>query len=236
MIISVPSRYFVTNLHGGTLTINGVQIEKNCIAGPLPEFTVIETSGNQVSFWFGPSGMEWKAGSEGVTYSSQWKTLRRLPGWDAVALTGGQVWDLKIREQVRNELMGYRYGVHPPWKDFLKPGPHPNMPPGGPILLPQQIGALTNIPESHPPHFTNQQDELKYLNAQGLPQANAPSTQSTNPDQPPTKNPLASPITQTLPGQDVRPPGSDYAAVQFAHFAKEAKEFELLKKQRQLNV
>jgi hypothetical protein len=43
-------RYFVTNLHGGTLIINGMEVKKGCVAGPLPEFAVIGSPRGQISF------------------------------------------------------------------------------------------------------------------------------------------------------------------------------------------
>jgi hypothetical protein len=100
------SRYFVTNLHGGTLVVNGLQIRKGSIAGPLPDFAVIQTPGNQVSFWFGPEGRNWRAQEEGISYASQWAALRRMEGWEHVELTAGQVWDMKIRDRLRREYIG----------------------------------------------------------------------------------------------------------------------------------
>lgn len=113
-------RYFVTNLHGGTLVINGIEIKKGRIAGPLPEFAVIETPGNQVSFWFGPGGRDWRAGRDGVAYESQWATLRNMKGWEMVGLTAGQVWDIKIRDRLRREHNGAELIDDCQWAEWKK--------------------------------------------------------------------------------------------------------------------
>ena len=39
-------------------------------------------------------------------YESQWGVLRGMKGWENVALSAGQVWDLRIRERVRAEWLG----------------------------------------------------------------------------------------------------------------------------------
>lgn len=113
------SKYFVTNLEGGTLVINGLEVKKGQIAGPLPEFAIIETPGNQFSFWFGPGGRNWRGGDdEGPDYVTQWKTLRRRQGWEHVGLSAGQVWDLKIREQVRREYKGEERDDDTKWTEW----------------------------------------------------------------------------------------------------------------------
>jgi hypothetical protein len=113
------SEYFVSNLHGGTLVVNGQEVKKGQIAGPLPEFAIIETPGNQVSFWFGPGGRNWRGGDDdGPSYATQWKTLRRRPEWENVGLTAGQVWDLKIREQLRREYKGEEHDDAVQWAEW----------------------------------------------------------------------------------------------------------------------
>jgi hypothetical protein len=116
------SQYFVTNLHGGTLVVNGQEVKLGQIAGPLPEFAIIETPGNQTSFWFGPGGRNWRGGPDDApTYMSQWKTLRRSPGWENVGLTAGQVWDLKIRDRLRREYIGAEYADDAQWAEWKTP-------------------------------------------------------------------------------------------------------------------
>jgi hypothetical protein len=101
-------RYFVTNLHGGTLIINGMEVKKGCVAGPLPEFAVIESPGGQVSFWWGVGGRDWLADPLGDTFDLQWDTLRKreVDGekiFEHLGLLAGQVWDLGIRDRIRRE-------------------------------------------------------------------------------------------------------------------------------------
>lgn len=97
------SRYFVTNLHGGTLIINGQEVKKGVIAGPLPPFAVIETQGGQISFWWGVDGRNWGLNHQGINSSLHWETLRRTPGLKHIAMTAGQVWDLRIRDRLKRE-------------------------------------------------------------------------------------------------------------------------------------
>jgi hypothetical protein len=104
-------RYFVTNLHGGTLIINGMEVKKGCVAGPLPEFAVIESPGGQISFWWGVGGRNWLADSAGNSFDLQWDTLRNteVEGekvFEHLGLLAGQVWDLKIRDRIRREKTG----------------------------------------------------------------------------------------------------------------------------------
>jgi hypothetical protein len=113
------SQYFITNLHGSTLIVNGLEIKLGQIAGPLPEFAIIETPGNQISFWFGPQGRDWRGGPDDAPqYTSQWKTLRRNPGWEHFGLTAGQVWDMKIRDQLRREYKGEEHDDDAQWAEW----------------------------------------------------------------------------------------------------------------------
>ncbi len=116
---SFRSQYFVTNLHGGTLIVNGLEIKLGQVAGPLPEFAIIETPGNQISFWFGPQGRDWRGVPDGEPLcTSQWKTLRRNPGWENVGLTAGQVWDVRIRERLRREYKGEEADDDAQWDEW----------------------------------------------------------------------------------------------------------------------
>lgn len=114
-------RYFVTNLHGGTLIINGKEIKKGAIAGPLPRFAIIQSPGNQVSFWWGVGGRDWCEGRPDMahTAASHWRTLRNMVGFQHVGLTTGQVWDYKIRERITRELTGNEYEDDAEW-DAIK--------------------------------------------------------------------------------------------------------------------
>ena len=96
--------YFVTNLDGRTIVINGMEIHKGEVAGPLPAFAVIETSGGQVSFWWGVGGRNWRAGSEDQDAEQQWNLLRSLKGWGDVGVETGNVLKRKMIERVEGGL------------------------------------------------------------------------------------------------------------------------------------
>jgi hypothetical protein len=110
------SKYFVTNLHGGTLIINGVEVRKGCVAGPLPDFAVIESPGGQVAFWWGPGGRNWGAGPGHLDFSTHWNTLRSMPEWEHIGLNAGQVWDVLIKDRLRRELSGNRLVDDEDWE------------------------------------------------------------------------------------------------------------------------
>jgi hypothetical protein len=112
------ARYFVTNLHGGTLVINGQQVRKGAIAGPLPSFAVIESPGGQVSFWWGIDGRNWGVSDpEKIQdFSRKWATMRMQEDWKHVAMPAGDVWNLKIADRVRRERRGNDENDDPEWK------------------------------------------------------------------------------------------------------------------------
>ncbi|CZR63467.1 uncharacterized protein PAC_13364 [Phialocephala subalpina] len=102
----LKARYFATNLHGGTLIINGAEVKKGQIAGPLPDFAVIETEGGQVSFWWGLAGRDWGKGDDQMDWSSHWRMLRRIPGWEKLGLNAGQIWNKIIKGRIDREQSG----------------------------------------------------------------------------------------------------------------------------------
>lgn len=128
-------KYFATNLHGGTLIINGIEVRKGHIAGPLPAFAVIETPGSQFSFWWGSSGRN--NGGKDVfdpNLRRKWENYRqRYAGdgdeWRFIGLLAGQVWDYKIRDRVRRELQGHTYDDDPIWDGYKKAVPAAEPPP-----------------------------------------------------------------------------------------------------------
>lgn len=101
------AQYFLTNLHGGTLIVNGLEVRKGFVAGPLPAFAVIENAHGQVSFWWGVDGRDAGA-SEGIAErdQAQWENLRGLPGWEFVGLNAGDVWREKIGNRREREKTG----------------------------------------------------------------------------------------------------------------------------------
>jgi hypothetical protein len=112
--------YFVTNLHGGTLIVNGMEIKKGDVAGPLPAFAVIESLGGQVSFWWGVGGRHYGAGPAGVDHSAKWEILRQNPGWDHVAVTAGEVWDAKIKDRKEREKTGEDEDDDEEWESYRR--------------------------------------------------------------------------------------------------------------------
>lgn len=115
------ARYFVTNLDGGTLLINGQQVRRGCIAGPLPAFAVIESPGGQVSFWWGINGRNYKAGVDnGQPLEHKWNLLRKQKGWEYIAESAGAVWEKKILARVRAERTGNRNNDDEIWNEWKK--------------------------------------------------------------------------------------------------------------------
>jgi hypothetical protein len=98
--------YFITNLHGGTLIVNGMEVKRGDVAGPLPEFAIIECPGSQVTFWWGVGGRHWGHGPEDLDFSAKWETLRTHPGWEHIAESAGEVWDAKIKDRKEREKTG----------------------------------------------------------------------------------------------------------------------------------
>jgi hypothetical protein len=114
------ANYYVTNLHGGTMLINGAEIKIGCIAGPLPDFAVIETPGGQVSFWWGAGGRNWGAGPENANFANNWRQLRRMPGWENVGLNAGVVWNRIIRDRLVREQSGNDLEDDEQWEEWKK--------------------------------------------------------------------------------------------------------------------
>jgi hypothetical protein len=175
-------RYFVTNLHGGTLIINGMEIKKGCIAGPLPEFAVIESPGGQVSFWWGVEGRDWLTEPPGDTFDLQWDTLRKreVEGekiFEHLGILAGQVWDLKIRDRIRRETTGDAVDDEAEWEVYKNAQ--------GPMELVEASGdAVTGGDEDgdsrgypitsfdkilQPEIFATEEDELRWLHTSAEP-------------------------------------------------------------------
>lgn len=118
------ARYFITNLHGGTLVVNGMEVKMGCVAGPLPAFAVIESPGGQVSFWFGVGGRNWREGSANLRFESHWEghweTLRGKPGWENVGVMAEKVWDDVIRDRQWRERTGDDLEDDEMWKRWKK--------------------------------------------------------------------------------------------------------------------
>lgn len=114
------ANYFVTNLHGGTLIINGQEIKKGQVAGPLPAFAVIESPGGQVSFWWGVRGRNWNQSSQ-PSRERDWEILRQAPEWKYLGLKAGVVWDSKIQDRIKREEEGDEEDDDELWKSWKNP-------------------------------------------------------------------------------------------------------------------
>lgn len=133
--------YFATNLHGGTLLINGVEVGKGDIVGPLPQFAIIESPGGQVSFWHGLKGREFgnaKPLSQKEEHE-QWEHLRQSsPEWKYAGVYAGKVWAARIEDRVKREEDGIEgepdNDIWKAWKEWKEPDP--NMP----LLAYQSVG------------------------------------------------------------------------------------------------
>jgi hypothetical protein len=175
-------RYFVTNLHGGTLIINGMEIKKGCVAGPLPEFAVIESPGGQISFWWGVGGRDWLAEPAGDTFDLHWDILRKREVEDEkifehLGLLAGQVWDLKIRDRIRRETTGDAVDDEEEWEVYKNAQ--------GPMELVEVSGEtvtggdedgdsrecpITSLDKLQQPEvFATEEDELRWLHTRAEP-------------------------------------------------------------------
>jgi len=125
----IQSRYFATNLHGGTMLINGMEVVKGAVAGPLPEFAVIECPGGQVAFWWGINGRNYGAGPDGADYDRKWRTLRKLQGWQLVGMSAGEVWDMRFIDREKRERTGEPEADDEVW-DRWKVGKRAKLAPG----------------------------------------------------------------------------------------------------------
>jgi hypothetical protein len=115
------AEYFVTNLHGGTLIVNGIEVKKGDVAGPLPRFAVILCPGNQIAFWWGVDGRSYGAGSdddpEGLM--QKWKSLEASGGiWKNVAKEPAEVWIHLIRDRIRKEKSGEIQDMDDEWSEW----------------------------------------------------------------------------------------------------------------------
>ncbi|KAH8602053.1 hypothetical protein B0O99DRAFT_735526 [Bisporella sp. PMI_857] len=119
------TRYFVANLHGGTLLVNGIEVKKGSVAGPLPDFAVIETPGGQVSFWWGVQGRHW-GGKKGLTDEAErWRTLRLPEDCKYLGMNAGQVWQSKFKDRIEREKTGNDLEDDEEWACWKKGNPYP---------------------------------------------------------------------------------------------------------------
>jgi hypothetical protein len=118
--------YFVTNLHGGngSLIVNGMEVRKGDVAGPLPMFAVIECPGGQVAFWFGAFGRNHLGGRKESPYEN-WLALRQQKGWKYTGLSAGQVWHTKIKDRIERKKSGDDEPDDEEWDALLKVEPKP---------------------------------------------------------------------------------------------------------------
>lgn len=104
----LKKRYFVANLDGRLLTINGVEVGKGEIAGPLPEFAIIQTEGGGVSFWHGVGGRFYlqPAGARMKDWSRQWSQLRQVLNDEYFGVASGYFWQNEIVGKITEDDEG----------------------------------------------------------------------------------------------------------------------------------
>ncbi|KAF7886444.1 hypothetical protein EAF00_010547 [Botryotinia globosa] len=101
-------RYFVANLDGRLLTINGIAVCKGEIAGPLPEFAIIQSEGGGVSFWHGVGGRFYlqPAGASTKDWSRQWSSLRQTLRDEYFGVAAGYYWQNAIVGKIMEDDEG----------------------------------------------------------------------------------------------------------------------------------
>ncbi|QSZ34322.1 hypothetical protein DSL72_005913 [Monilinia vaccinii-corymbosi] len=101
-------RYFAANLDGRLLRINGIEVGKGEIAGPLPEFAIITTEGGGVTFWFGVGGRFYlqPAGARTKDWSRQWAQLRLSLNEKYFGVTAGYFWQNAIVSKILEDDEG----------------------------------------------------------------------------------------------------------------------------------
>ncbi|KAK0119755.1 hypothetical protein ONS95_011189 [Cadophora gregata] len=239
-------KYFVTNLHGGTLLINGQEIKKNQIAGPLPEFAVIECPGKQIAFWWGPGGRNYLQGQPGYDHESRWESLRRSdPDLAKVALTSGQEWDYKIRVRITKEFSGNEWEDDAQWDEWKKAVAAPSEPDlncdaAKPALTDNtlirfkkfnKLGMPTGTDIIQPECFPSDRDELRWLHTKAEPLSEV--IQSSQKDN------FIDPLQVGMPffpGSIAPEDVKEVRAQRMAKRAYNAKEREIIKEQMNLNV
>ncbi|RDL30700.1 uncharacterized protein BP5553_10045 [Venustampulla echinocandica] len=156
------SKYFVTNLHGGTLIVNGQEVKRGRVAGPLPKFAVIECPGHQVAFWWGIGGRTLGQGPNEPQSPGDWESMRVVPGWEHCGKTAGEVWDAMIIDRMKRVAAGE--GPEPDdeqweaWKNYQPPPP-------------QDIPSI--MPSPTVP-FATEEEELKWIAVQSELMRNTP--------------------------------------------------------------
>ncbi|KAM3069478.1 hypothetical protein ACMFMF_008695 [Clarireedia jacksonii] len=104
---SYKNQYFVVNLDGRHLMVNGLEIKKGQCAGPLQQFAVIQYEGGGVAFWFGVGGRFYKQAQETNDWTAEWAELRQKnQEWANVGLPAGLVWRHIILAKIRENAEG----------------------------------------------------------------------------------------------------------------------------------
>ncbi|KAK6600355.1 hypothetical protein H4I96_07681 [Botrytis cinerea] len=104
----LKSRYFVANLDGRTVSINGIAVCKGEIAGPLPEFAIIQSEGGGISFWHGVGGRFYLQPADAGTknWSQQWSSLRQTLKDEYFGVAAGYYWQNAIVAKIMEDDEG----------------------------------------------------------------------------------------------------------------------------------
>ncbi|ESZ95544.1 hypothetical protein SBOR_4073 [Sclerotinia borealis F-4128] len=163
----LKSRYFVTNLDGRLLIINGIEVRKGEIAGPLPEFAIIQTEGGGVSFWFGVGGRFYlqPAGARTKDWSRQWSQLRRALKDEYFGLTAGYYWQNAIVGKILEDDEG-EGEQDPTWIKWINAKPTRKMDLDDDNLSSRGFNENEDWGAPGPLPFTSAEAELKWVAAQ----------------------------------------------------------------------
>ncbi|TGO83432.1 hypothetical protein BPOR_0649g00050 [Botrytis porri] len=171
-------RYFVANLDGRLLTINGIAVCKGEIAGPLPEFSIIQSEGGGVSFWHGVGGRFYLQPADASTkdWSRQWSSLRKTLRDEYFGVAAGYYWQNAIVGKIMEDDEGE--GEQDPkwirWKN-AKPARNTTIPDPRAVKLLSHRGILDHYAQSEenedwgapgPLPFESPEAELKWVAAQ----------------------------------------------------------------------
>ncbi|KAF5872387.1 uncharacterized protein Bfra_005746 [Botrytis fragariae] len=171
-------RYFVANLDGRLLTINGIAVSKGEIAGPLPEFAIIQSEGGGVSFWHGVGGRFYLQPADASTkdWSRQWSSLRQTLRDEYFGVAAGYYWQNAIVGKIMedDEGEGEQDLKWIRWKN-AKPARNTNIPDPCAVKLMSHRGFLDYYAQSEenedwgapgPLPFESPEAELKWVAAQ----------------------------------------------------------------------
>ncbi|KAL3427242.1 hypothetical protein PVAG01_00751 [Phlyctema vagabunda] len=121
------AEYFITNLDGRTLIVNGLEVRRGQVAGPLPKFAIIECPGGNVVFWWGNGGRNKGKDRGRIDYASvhkAWLTKRHEEGdadldWKTIRRTRRSVWRSLIKVKME-KVANHEEKLDPAWAAWME--------------------------------------------------------------------------------------------------------------------